>query len=90
MMVVVKTDTNIYLNVVRFEAFENDSAYVGIERRPGLYFYLADSDFRYKLCSCNMERAKKLLDDITDSITEKLTDSNVVVFKFHDHVLSCL
>lgn len=90
MMVVVKTDTDIFMNVVRFEAVEGGLSISGIYERPGLYFYLADSDFHYQLCSCNMERAKKLLDDITDSITEKLTDSNVVVFKFHDHVLSCL
>lgn len=92
MMVVVKTDTEIFLNVVRFEAFKGISEKMGSHdicvERPGLYIHLSDCDYHYNVIDCSMKLAKKLLDDIADIIAEKLTSSNAVVFKVHNNVIS--
>lgn len=93
MMVVVKTDTEIFLNVVSFEASKGISEKMGSHdicvERPGLYIRLSDCDYHYNVIGCSLETAKKFLDGIANIIDQKLAHSNVVVFKVHDNVITC-
>lgn len=61
-MVVVKTDTNIYLNVEGFCANGEDYA------RPGLYIKPTDYDEYVPVIYCDVGKAKKMLVDIASEI----------------------
>lgn len=64
MMVVVKTDTNIYLNVEGFRASGGD-AY----RRPGLYIKPTGCDEYVSVIYCDVGKAKIMLDGIAKIIS---------------------
>lgn len=75
-MVVVKTDTNIYLNVEGFCANGEDYA------RPGLYIKPTDYDEYVPVIYCDVEKAKKMLFDIACEISRYRADG--LVFEVHD------
>ncbi len=87
-MIVVKTDTEIFLNVVEFEAFDGRSEKVGSHdiciEGPGLYIHLADRDYHYPAIYCDVEKAKEMLSDIARAISLYLVSSDVLVLEIHD------
>lgn len=82
MMVVVKTDTNIYLNVEGFCANGEDYA------RPGLYIKPADYDEYVPVIYCDVGKARKMLCDIASEIGRYRADG--LVFVIHDGKISHL
>lgn len=76
MMVVVKTDTNIYLNVEGFCANGEDYA------RPGLYIKTTDCDEYVPVIYCDAGKAREMLCDIEREIIRYR--ANGLVFVIHD------
>lgn len=93
-MVVVKTDTEIFFNVVEFEAFDGRSEKGGSHdiciERPGLYIHLADRDYHYPVIYCSMESAKKFVNNIARAISLYLANLDVLVLEIHDGKIICL
>lgn len=77
MMVVVKTDTNIYLNVERFCANGGDAYH-----RPGLYIKPIDCDEYVSVIYCDVGTAKRMLDGIASEIRRYRADG--LVLEIHD------
>lgn len=75
-MVVVKTDTNIYLNVEGFCANGEDYA------RPGLYIKPTDYDEYVPVIYCDVGKAKEMLNDIASEIRRYRADG--LVLEIHD------
>lgn len=92
MMVVVKTDTNIYLNVEEFMANKGRSEEVGFHNmwieRPGLYIKTADCDEYVPIIYCDAGKARKMLCDIASEIGRYRADG--LVFVIHDGEISHL
>lgn len=82
MMVVVKTDTDIYLNVEGFCANGEDYD------RPGLYIKPTDYDEYVPVIYCDVEKAKEMLDRIARMINYYYPD--VLVLEVHDGEISHL
>ena len=81
MMVVVKTDTNIYLNVKGFCIKGYGYA------RPGLY--IKPTSYEYVLVIyCDVGKAKEMLSDIARAIARYHSD--VLVFVIHDGKITFL
>ena len=78
MMVVVKTDTNIYLNVEGFCANGDDYA------RPGLYIKPTDYDEYVPVIYCDVGKAREMLCDIARAISLYLVSSDVLVLEIRD------
>lgn len=76
MMVVVKTDTNIYLNVEGFWANGEDYA------SHGLYIKLTDFDEYVPVIYCDVGKAREMLCDIEREIVRYR--SGVLVLEIHD------
>lgn len=91
-MVVVKTDTDIYLNVEVFRANEGHSEKVGFHdmwiERPGLYIRTSGCDGYFPVIYCDVEKAKKMLDDIASEIGRYRADG--LVLEVHDGKISRL
>lgn len=75
-MVVVKTDTNIYLNVEGFCVNGEDYA------RPGLYIKPTGYDEYVPVIYCDVGKAKEMLCDIEREIIRYR--SGALVFVIHD------
>ena len=85
MMIVVKTDDAIYVNV--------DSFFVGDELSTmgeGLYLECDDGFSVNKVIDCNKKQAKSLLGDIAKAISLYLGSSGILIFDIHDGVISRL
>lgn len=78
MMVVVKTDTNIYLNVEGFCANGDDYA------RPGLYIKPTDYDEYVPVIYCDVGKAREMLCDIARAMSLHLANLDVLVLEIHD------
>ena len=77
MMVVVKTDTNIYLNVEEFCARGGDYF-----NSPGLYIKTTGHDEYFSVIHCDVEKARKMLVDIASEISRYRADG--LVLEVHD------
>lgn len=77
MMVVVKTDTNIYLNVEGF-CIKGDGY-----ARPGLY--IKPTSYEYvPVIYCDVGKAKEMLSDIAMAISLYLVSSDVLVLEIRN------
>lgn len=76
MMVVVKTDTDIYFNVERFCANGEDYA------RPGLYIKPTSCDEYVPVTYCDVKKAREMLCDISRVIGRYRSD--VLVLRIYD------
>ena len=76
-MVIVKTDDTIYMNVDKIYASSG-----GDYHNPGLY--VSNADGIYQVISCDENRAKDMLDDTMEIISDQLIDSNVAIIEFHN------
>ena len=83
MMVVVKTDTDIYLNVEGFCAKGGDYYH-----RPGLYIKPTDCDRYIPVIYCDVGKAREMLCDIASEISRYRADG--LVFEVHDGKISHL
>lgn len=83
MMVVVKTDTDIYLNVEGFCAKGGDYYH-----RPGLYIKPTDCDRYIPVIYCDVGKAREMLCDIAREIGRYRADG--LVFEIHDGRISHL
>lgn len=92
-MVIVKTDTNIYLNVEEFRANEGRLEKAGFRNawfekpdvwfeKPGLYIKPTDYDEYVPVIYCDVEKAKKMLFDIACEISRYRADG--LVLEVHD------
>lgn len=94
MMVVVKTDTNIYLNVEGFKANEGHSDKVGSHdiwiERPGLYIKPTGYDLSIPVIYCDVEKAREMLCDIARAMSLHLANLDVLVLEIHDGKIRCL
>lgn len=79
MMVVVKTDTDIYLNVEGFCANGGNDYH-----RPGLYIKPTDCDRYIPVIYCDVGKAKEMLSDIARAISLYLVSSDVLVLEIRD------
>lgn len=75
-MVVVKTDTNIYLNVEGFCANGGDDF-----NKPGLYINPTSCDEYVPVIYCDVEKARKMLVDIAAEIGRYRADGIVFVIQ---------
>ena len=73
MMVVVKTDTGIFLNVVEFCARGGDDFH-----SPGLYIKTTGHDEYFSVIHCDVEKARKMLVDIASEIRRYRADGLVL------------
>ena len=83
MMVVVKTDTDIYLNVEGFCANGGNDYH-----RPGLYIKPTDCDRYIPVIYCDVGKAREMLRDIASEISRYRADG--LVFEVHDGKISHL
>lgn len=83
MMVVVKTDTDIYLNVEGFCANGGNDYH-----RPGLYIKPTDCDRYIPVIYCDVGKAREMLCDIASEIIRYRADG--LVFEVHDGKISHL
>lgn len=81
MMVVVKTDTDIYLNVEGFCANGGNGFY---SMRPGLYIKPTGYDKYVPVIHCDVKKAEDMLGDIARAISLYLVNSDVLVLTIHD------
>lgn len=92
MMVTVKTDTDIFLNVEGFEAREGRSDKVGSHdicvERPGLYIKPTSYARYIPVIYCDVEKAKEMLGRIARMINYYYP--NVLVLEVHDGEISRL
>lgn len=78
MMVVVKTDTDIFLNVEGFCANGGDDDF----NKPGLYIKPTSCDEYVPVTYCDAGKAREMLCDISRVISRYRSD--VIVLRIHD------
>lgn len=85
MMVVVKTDTDIFMNVEGFCANCGDDF-----NKPGLYIKPTSCDEYVPVTYCDAGKAREMLCDIARAMSLHLANLDVLVLEIHDGKIRCL